>query len=233
VQAREARWQELEAARLELERASAEVTRLEQEVAIARVEAGSGSLDGLLPAPPTEAAGRVIDYAVSQLGVPYQWGGNHGFSLEQMIATEPNLAYGFDCSSFLAWSFARGAGLYIGDWTVSQWEYGVTAPGATRGPGPAQGGGPPPGGYLPGDIVFFNDTDHVGLAIGNDLFVQAPRTGDVVKISRLSEYTPVWGWVRYSQISGIETAPAEDGAVVAARPADPGERVFVIVEEPA
>jgi len=227
---------ELDQARLELQEAAAEVTRLEQEVAIARVETGSGSLDGLLPAPPTEAAGRVIDYAVSQLGVPYQWGGNHGFSLEQMIESDPNLAYGFDCSSFLAWSFAKGAQLYIGDWTVAQWEYGVTAAGATRGPEPAQNGAEPPGGYLPGDIIFFNDTDHVGLYIGNDLFVQAPRTGDVVKISRLSTYNPVWGWVRYSQISGVEQPEAgPDAAVPAtARPVvEPGDRVFEIVVEPA
>jgi cell wall-associated NlpC family hydrolase len=41
---------------------------------------------------------------------------------------------------------------------------------------------------LPGDLVFFGSpVYHVGIAMGNDLFVHAPRTGDVVKISRLSD----------------------------------------------
>jgi cell wall-associated NlpC family hydrolase len=218
---------ELNAASLDLGQAQAEVLRLEQDLVIATAPTRYGDLEGLLPAPPTEAAGAAIGYALSKLGTPYQWGGNHGFTLEQMLEGEPDPAYGFDCSSLLAWAFAKGANLYIGDWTGSQWEYGLVAPGATRGNGPAQGGATPPGGYLPGDLVFFNDTDHVALYIGNDLFVHAPHSGDVVKISRLSEYGPVWGWVRYSQVSGIEV---EEGSA-AEEPAE--TRVFTIVEEPA
>jgi cell wall-associated NlpC family hydrolase len=45
---------------------------------------------------------------------------------------------------------------------------------------------------LPGDLVFFDPgpigPGHVGIYIGDGKFVQAPRTGDVVKISRLSDY---------------------------------------------
>jgi cell wall-associated NlpC family hydrolase len=178
----------------------------------------------------------VIRYALAHLGVPYHWGGNHGYSLEEMMSTQPYLGYGFDCSSLLAWSFANGAGLYVGDWTGTQWEYGLTVPGASRGAGPAQGGTPPPGGYLPGDLIFFNATNHVALYIGNDLFVHAPHTGDVVKISRLSEYGPVWGWVRYSQISGLapqalpvlETGDSRDLASAAGTDV----RVFTVVDSP-
>jgi cell wall-associated NlpC family hydrolase len=44
----------------------------------------------------------------------------------------------------------------------------------------------------PGDLVFFaNKPDgsvgHTGIYIGNNQFIHAPRTGDVVKISRLDE----------------------------------------------
>lgn len=39
----------------------------------------------------------------------------------------------------------------------------------------------------PGDLVFFNNYDHVGLYIGSDLFVEAPHTGDVVKIASLND----------------------------------------------
>ena len=44
---------------------------------------------------------------------------------------------------------------------------------------------------LPGDLVFFHPRPdgpgHVGLYIGADEFIQAPHTGDVVKISSLSD----------------------------------------------
>ncbi len=40
----------------------------------------------------------------------------------------------------------------------------------------------------PGDLVFFNGLSHVGMYIGGGRFVHAPHTGDVVKISSLSEY---------------------------------------------
>jgi cell wall-associated NlpC family hydrolase len=40
----------------------------------------------------------------------------------------------------------------------------------------------------PGDLVAFgNPVYHVGLYIGDGEFIQAPHTGDVVKISMLSE----------------------------------------------
>jgi cell wall-associated NlpC family hydrolase len=230
---RESIQDELGRVALDLAQAGADVLRLEQDLVVAKATAGSNDLGGLLPPAPTPAAGAVIDYALSHLGLPYHWGGNHGYSLEQMVTAEPSLAYGFDCSSLLSWSYANGAGMYIGDWTGSQWEYGLTAPGASRGPGPAQGGDTPPGGYLPGDLIFFNATNHVGLYIGNDLFVHAPHTGDVVKISRLSEYGPVWGWVRYSQVSGLEPLEAAVEPVadrtMASLAAGDDVRIFTVV----
>jgi cell wall-associated NlpC family hydrolase len=220
TQANDARRAELESARQEHDRAAAEVLGLEEDITIASSQTGSGLFDKFLPPPPSEAAGRVIDYALRQFGVPYHWGGNHGVSLDGMIAGEPNLAAGFDCSSLLAWAFAKGAGIYIGDYTGTQW--GSPAPGAIRGLGPAIGGSEPPGGFMPGDIIFFNDTDHVALYLGNDLFVHAPHTGDVVRVARLSTYRLPWGWVRYTQLS----APA---AGAGQAPAD-GERLFTIVQ---
>ena len=41
----------------------------------------------------------------------------------------------------------------------------------------------------PADLVFFGDASfysHVGIYIGNGLFIEAPHTGDVVKVSRLA-----------------------------------------------
>jgi len=39
----------------------------------------------------------------------------------------------------------------------------------------------------PGDLVFFDGLDHVGISLGGNEFVDAPHTGDVVKIDSLSE----------------------------------------------
>jgi cell wall-associated NlpC family hydrolase len=39
----------------------------------------------------------------------------------------------------------------------------------------------------PGDVVFFNGLSHVGIYMGNGRFVHSPHSGDVVKISRLTE----------------------------------------------
>ena len=43
----------------------------------------------------------------------------------------------------------------------------------------------------PGDLVYFADSSgyvhHIGMYVGGDKFLHAPHTGDVVKISSLSE----------------------------------------------
>jgi cell wall-associated NlpC family hydrolase len=213
--------QELARVQGELGASLVEVAALEEAFAIEQSPFATNGLEGLFGKPPTPQAAGVIDYAMRQLGIPYVWGGNHGVGLEDMIAREPSLAGGFDCSSLLAWSFAKGAGIYIGDWTGTQWEQGATLPGVTRGIGPAQeGGATPPGGYLPGDLVFFNLTGHVGMYLGNDMFIHAPHTGDVVRVERLSNYSlQVWGWVRYAEVSGQIFGSEPEGS-----------RVFSIVE---
>ena len=186
-------------------------------------------LTGRLPEPKTAKGAAVIDYALRQIGVPYTWGGNHGNSIDEMITGEPSIWHGgFDCSSLVSWSFAKGAGIYVGDWTGSQWDYGASAAGASRGKGEARGGSAPDGGYLPGDLLFFNKIDHVGIYLGNDLFIHAPRTGDVVKISKLSGYyKPVWGWVRWDEVSG---AASEGGRQIEIEAGGrPSSRVFTVV----
>ena len=46
----------------------------------------------------------------------------------------------------------------------------------------------------PGDLVFFNGLGHAGIYIGGGQFIHAPHTGDVVKISSLSDswYASTW-----------------------------------------
>ncbi|MBN1289513.1 MAG: C40 family peptidase [Actinobacteria bacterium] len=52
----------------------------------------------------------------------------------------------------------------------------------------------------PGDLVFFGmPPHHVGMYLGNDMFLHAPRTGDVVKVSRLSERSDFSGVCRFTK----------------------------------
>jgi cell wall-associated NlpC family hydrolase len=45
-----------------------------------------------------------------------------------------------------------------------------------------------PGQLQPGDLVFFDGLDHVGIYIGGGQVVHAPQTGDVVKISSVADW---------------------------------------------
>jgi cell wall-associated NlpC family hydrolase len=43
-----------------------------------------------------------------------------------------------------------------------------------------------------GDLVFFDGLNHVGIYVGGGQFVHAPQTGDVVKITPLSDFGPAY-----------------------------------------
>jgi hypothetical protein len=56
--------------------------------------------------------------------------------------------------------------------TVAQWNY----PGAVS---------VPRNQLQPGDLVFFNKLDHVGIYVGNGQFIDAPHTGAFVRVDNL------------------------------------------------
>ena len=93
------------------------------------------------------------------LGVPYVWGG-----------ASPR---GFDCSGLVMYAFAQ-IGVSVPHSSYAQ--YGMGTPVSMSQ-------------LQPGDLVFFAGASHVGIYIGGGQFIHAPHTGDVVKISSLSE-----GW---------------------------------------
>ena len=102
----------------------------------------------------------LIKETMKYLGIPYVWAG----------ATPSG---GFDCSGLVLYVYAK---------------FGVSFPhGATM---QAYMGTPVPFAKMqPADLVFFGDSSfyhHVGIYIGNGLFIEAPHTGDVVKVSRLA-----------------------------------------------
>jgi cell wall-associated NlpC family hydrolase len=111
----------------------------------------------------------VVHDALVFLGVPYVWGG-----------ASPS---GFDCSGLVLYVYAR---------------YGVTFPHFAA--WQAQMGTPVSAADLqPADLVFFgNPIHHVVIYAGNGLVVQAPHTGDVVKVSRLSDFEAPSACRRYS-----------------------------------
>ena len=104
---------------------------------------------------------RAVQLALQFLGVPYVWGG----------ATPA----GFDCSGLVMYVYGQ-LGISLTHYTGAQFHEGAPVPIDQ---------------LLPGDIVFFDASargpQHEGLYIGNGQFVQAPHTGDVVKISSLAD----------------------------------------------
>ena len=128
----------------------------------------------------TAPFGGVASIALQYLGIPYVWGG-----------ASPR---GFDCSGLVQYVFAQ-VGVSLPHYTVSQWNY----PGAV----------PVPKNQLqPGDLVFFNGLDHVGIYIGYGDFIDAPHTGADVQIDSLAER---WFASRYDGARRIVGAAAGGG----------------------
>ncbi len=125
----------------------------------------------LLAVPSNGSTGlRAVAIAERYLGIPYRWGG-------------ANPITGFDCSGFTMYVYAQ-LGIQLTHYTGSQWYEGVRVP---------------PSELEPGDLVFFEPSQrgpqHEGMYIGGGRFIQAPHTGDFVKISSLSEPSYLNGYV--------------------------------------
>ena len=134
------------------------MTRLEQELALAHAQLGSGRPRRAAAGPrrPRRPSGSSATRS-GRSAIPYRWGGNHGFSLEQMARCEPDLGNGFDCSSLHRLVVrARARASTSGTGPAPSGSSARLLPARRAGTGPAQGGAAPPGGYLPGDLIFFN-----------------------------------------------------------------------------
>lgn len=111
--------------------------------------------------------------ALQQIGVPYVWGG-----------ASPQ---GFDCSGLVMWLYAH-YGVTLPHFAASQYHLGPQVA-ATQ--------------LRPGDLVYFNKLDHVALYIGNGWVVQAPHTGDWVRMTPLSNR-----WFQATYVGATEPGPA-------------------------
>lgn len=102
--------------------------------------------------------------ANSFLGVPYVWGG-----------TTPD---GFDCSGLVQYCYREVFNIELPRTTYYQCEVREEVPFEE---------------LLPGDLLFFaegGDVHHVAMYLGDGYYVEAPHTGDVVKITAMNDKLP-------------------------------------------
>jgi len=119
----------------------------------------------ITPAPAkSKSAGAAVSAAMSQRGKPYVWG-----------AAGPDA---YDCSGLTMWAWGQ-AGVSLPHQSAEQQ---AMLPAVDRSQ------------LQPGDLVFFGSPAyHVGMYIGNGMFVHAPTSGDVVKVSSLSNMSDYSG----------------------------------------
>ena len=106
-------------------------------------------------------ADELIGNAMGLLGVSYRFGGTSASS-------------GFDCSGFMQHIFRKTMQINLPRTSAEQAKMGVAVSRSE---------------LQPGDMVFFSTSrgriSHVGLYIGNNRFIHAPRTGKSIEITSL------------------------------------------------
>jgi peptidoglycan DL-endopeptidase CwlO len=106
--------------------------------------------------PTSTAAGKAVQFVYEQLGKPYLWGG-----------TGPS---SYDCSGLVQAAWAA-AGVSIPRTTGEQV---VALPSIPR------------SALAPGDLIYFNGATHVAMYVGNGMIIDAPRTGEVIRMLPLA-----------------------------------------------
>ena len=135
-----------------------------QQAAAARTalaQAAQSTAGQNIPNPPSNlAAGeRAVQYAMSQIGVPYVY-----------AAATPH--QGFDCSGLTMWAWGM-AGVQLSHYSGAQMQ--ESTPVSVRD-------------LEPGDLLFFGPggSEHVAMYIGGGMVIQAPYTGANVGTSSLA-----------------------------------------------
>lgn len=125
-----------------------------------------------------DAIGNILLQAVSLMGIPYRWGGNTPES-------------GMDCSGFIRYVFKKSMGITLPRTVAEMAKVGKRISLSE---------------IQPGDLIFFNTlrtNSHIGMYIGNNKFIQSPRTGEQIQVSDLNGY---WR----ARINGIKRIVQED-----------------------
>lgn len=98
---------------------------------------------------------QIVEYAKEFLGVPYVYGGS--------------TPRGFDCSGFVQYVYAH-FDIFLPRVSYSQMNVG-TAVSVNE--------------LEPGDLLFFRGGGHVGIYVGDDMYIHSPRTGRSISIDPL------------------------------------------------
>lgn len=129
----------------------------------------------------------IVELARKYLGVQYVWGGSN-----------PS---GFDCSGLMQYIFGK-QGIKLPRVTYEQINVGQSVP---------------PNKLRPGDLVFFDTDrkkggpDHVGVYMGGGKFIHAPRPGEGVKVSSLSESYYMDRWMAGRRVPGVSANATAGG----------------------
>jgi cell wall-associated NlpC family hydrolase len=115
-----------------------------------------------------QASELVIRRAMSQIGVPYSWGGGNANGPSRGIDQGANTV-GFDCSGLYLYAFA-GVGIKLPHYSGDQYNAGRKIPSAQM---------------RRGDLIFYgpNASQHEAMYLGNGMMLEAPYTGSQVKVS--------------------------------------------------
>jgi cell wall-associated NlpC family hydrolase len=110
---------------------------------------------------PSARLSGILEKAETMIGVPYAWGGN-------------TPAQGLDCSGFVRYVYAKAAGILLPRVSSQISRQGVAIPQTD---------------LHPGDLVFFNTTrgtaTHVGIYVGENQFIHAPKKGAFVRVESM------------------------------------------------
>jgi cell wall-associated NlpC family hydrolase len=148
-----------------------------EDAANAQQAAGGGGSGGGVALPSSGSARSVINRALSQLGMPYAWGGGNAYGPTRGIR-DGGIAdmygdynkIGFDCSGLMIYAFAA-AGYILPHYSGYQATAGRQVPLSQK---------------APGDMLFWatgGRIHHVALYIGNGQMVEAPYSGSHVRIA--------------------------------------------------
>lgn len=143
--------------------------RAERDAAAARVASAGSSANVRGSA----AVRRVIDRAMSQIGVQYVWGGGNGGGPSTGIPDafgSPLNRVGFDCSGLMQYAFS-GVGVSLPRVSRNQFHAGEQVPVSD---------------VRPGDMVFYKNPGapihHVAMYVGDGKMIEAPYTGGNVRV---------------------------------------------------
>ena len=138
----------------------------------------TGSSSGRIPRVyGRQASEYVIRRGLSQIGVPYSWGGGNAAGPSRGIDSGAGTT-GFDCSGLVLYSFA-GVGIKLPHYSGSQYNLGRKIPSSQM---------------RRGDVIFYGPggSQHVTIYLGNGQMLEAPDVGLKVRVApvRTSGMTP-------------------------------------------